>query len=207
MKERPIIFNGAMVRSILAGTKNQTRRVVKPWQGAEPSNKPVPADIAYLPDFTCYRSTCPYGKPGDRLWVRESHWWFEDESDPATGYYPPKLTVEDVDYRADGDDGRKVWRPSIHMHRWASRITLEITDVRVERLQGISDADAEAEGVERYHDGIGFKRGSLHGDQNFVDRTAFPKLAYQSIWELINGFESWAANPWVWCVEFKRIKP
>jgi hypothetical protein len=176
MRERPILFSAPMVRALLAGTKTQTRRIVK-------------GGIPFDDDFEIVAS--PYGDPGDRLWVRESHWWFKDEPDNSCGYYPPKLTREDVEYRADGDDGRKVWRPSIHMPRWASRITLEVTGVRVERLQDISEADARAEGVE----------------PNAFERTAdnYGSVLYRRLWESINGPGSWDANPWVWVVEFRRI--
>lgn len=168
-RERPILFSSPMVRALIAGTKTQTRRVVKgEW------------------------IVCPYGGPGDRLWVRESHWWFKDEHDPVTGYYPPKLTAEDVEYRADGERPGRSWRPSIHMPRWASRITLEITGVRVERLQDISAEDCIAEGMQsrmREHDAVCDLR-----DQ------------YRDLWEHINGPGSWDANPWVWVLEFRRLE-
>lgn len=185
--ERPILFQGAMVRAILAGTKTQTRRIVKGERvsrGMESGWLLKPYGI--LNDRQFATAACPYGQPGDRLWVRESHWWFKDERDPVTGYYPPKMTVEDVQFRADGDDGRKVWRPSIHMPRWACRLVLEITAVRVERLRGISAADCWAEGIPSSPD---------------VD----PAHEYCDLWEQINGPGSWQANPWVWVVEFKKV--
>lgn len=202
MKERPILFSAPMVRALLAGTKTQTRRVARTENtmgrvsilALRQGKKHAP--VYLLPEHKAEAAACcPYGQPGDRLWVREA--WF----DAASALHSCVL------YRASDDhQGNAVtWRPSIHMPRWASRITLEITSVRVEPLQAISDADCIAEGIERYSDGCGWKRGALQGDQNLVDRTAFPRLAYQSIWESIHGPDSWAANPWVWVVEFRRL--
>ena len=246
MKERPILFQGAMVRALLAGTKTQTRRAMRyqPHEeiGALTVGMYHPTVIDSLGDehpgaevFGVYSSCgefglkCPYGQPGDRLWVREAHWWFKDAHDPATGYFPPKLTADDVEYRADGDDGRKVWRPSIHMPRWASRITLEITTVRVERLQAISEADAVAEGVAadttwslpwwqgyREHDGYLLHQqvqGETPPDWMLEPKPMRPlthlnrsaRDVYLSLWEQINGPGSWDANPWVWVVEFRRM--
>lgn len=194
MKERPIIFQPANIRSLLAGTKTQTRRVCKPAEAQ---------GLSYVVD--CRDGTwgneegdepafqCPYGKPGDRLWVRESHWWFKDEHDHETGYFPPPLTVDDVEYRADGDDGRKAWRPSIHMPRWASRILLEITEIRVQRLLDIGEADCLAEGAPGGH-------GVIPG----YAYAATPFEHYRAVWEQINGAGSWDANPWVWAVTFRR---
>jgi len=187
-RERPILFQGAMVRAILAGTKTQTRRVE--WKPRR-QNGPVPADVTYLPDFTTYRSTCPYGQPGDRLWVRESfihepadYCWEASVSIPSR----PASTV----YRADFPHSQpgEGWKPSIHMPRQLCRLVLEITRVRVERLQAISDEDAAAEGwPEPPPD------GTSH---------AAPRAWYAALWESINGPSSWAADPWVWVVEFRR---
>lgn len=210
MKERPILFSALMVRAILAGTKSQTRRVVKPL-------KAMGKSLAWC-DLACssekllrhqvrgYQEHCPYGKPGDRLWVRETYW--HDDEDNS------------IVYRADGDTGivdtnkhetglaRYNWRPSIFMPRAASRITLEITGVRVERLQDISEVDSIAEGVE-----------SMTGNKTTVYHWDFPKPkpnyavsgyksacdAYTVLWESINGPGSWEINPWVWVIEFRRI--
>ena len=201
MKERPIIFSAPMVRAILAGTKTQTRRAVKPQP------KPWGCGGLQVPGYCSstaesFRSGMPifmskFGKPGDRLWVRESHWWFIDERDPVTGYTPPLLTIDDVSYRADGDDGRTAWRSPIHMPRWASRITLEITGVRVERLQDISEADAMAEGCE-------LECMTPTGDDS--GSAIYGPGGYRALWESINGPGSWAANPWVWVVEFRRVE-
>ena len=224
MADRPILFSGAMVRALLAGTKTQTRRVVKPLLSAREWVEEREGGAFWRcadGEPTCYTGVwetheyeqqaqirCSYGRPGDRLWVRESHWWFKDEHDPVIGYMPPPLTIDDVSYRADGDDGRKVWRPSIHMPRWASRITLEVTGVRVERLQDISTFDCWAEGiegapphgvhVERVDELVRWSDGVMRDD---------PKQAYRLLWESINGAGSWDENPWVWVVEFKRAAP
>ena len=197
-RERPILFSGAMVRAILAGQKTQTRRMVKPqprptkrgwweWgyalgktQAASPRRSVWHAETwqreagtAPLEDF------CPYGQPGGRLWVRET--W-------------GKLDMGSACYRADDEaavpaDGR--WRPSIHMPRWASRLTLEVTEVRVQRLQEISEEDALAEGI------------PPRTDDHVL---AVPR--FRTLWESINGERpgcSWESNPWVWCVSFRRV--
>lgn len=198
MTERPILFSAPMVRALLSGTKTQTRRVAKARKYPSLLEPGRWADgyVLDLGNREWLMRDCPYGAPGDALWVRESHWWFKDEHDPVTGYFPPKLTAEDVKYRADGDDGRKVWRPSIHMPRWASRITLQITGMRVERLQDISAADALAEGVIVHPDHHGKPTGRIYG----------PVQAYSDLWDQINGAGSWDANPWVWVIEFSRIE-
>lgn len=196
MKERPILFQAAMVRAILDGRKTQTRRLVKPQPRHVHDGVPYGAADPFGMGKGGTPIPCPYGQPGDQLWVRESHWWFKDEPDHETGYYPPTLTVEDVQFRADGDDGRKVWRPSIHMPRWASRITLEVTGVRVERLQDISEPDAQAEGC----DACPFVDWQLKDGGPY-------RNGYARLWESINGVGSWASNPWVWVVDFKRLAP
>jgi hypothetical protein len=193
IKERPIIFSAPMVRSLLGGTKTQTRRVAKgerASRGLESGWHLKP--YGFVTDSQFAKAACPYGQLGDRLWVRESHWYFKDKYDHETGYFPPKLTVEYVEFRADGDSDRRGWYPSIHMPRWASRILLEITGVRVERLQGISEADALAEGVSN----------TLH-----LPGGRFANENYAHLWWTINGDGSWEANPWVWVIEFKVVKP
>lgn len=207
-KARPILFSAPMIRALLAGTKTQTRRVVKP----QPS---LSSDTAFLGLDGIWRFShptrrgpvsheaddvrCPYGAAGDLLWVRET--WLEDG--------------ERVHYRADTADMEGAakmlggWRPSIFMPRQHSRITLRITEVRVQRLMDISAADATAEGVEResadppfyYVPGLSAETGvgveELHKHPEVV--------CYSKLWEHINGAGSWAANPWVWAIRFDVI--
>lgn len=159
MTERPIIFGTTMMRALLAGRKTQTRRVVKP--------QPKIVDRDKWP--------CPYGAPGDRLWVRET--W-------ALGAHASAIV-----YRADGEfaPGAGRWRPSIHLSRKLARITLELTDVRVQRVQEISQFDAMQEGFD----------GPDH------------KANFCKLWDTINakrGYQ-WASNPWVWALTFKVVKP
>ncbi len=167
MKERPILFNGNMVRAILAGQKTQTRRI--------PSKKQQDA------------SFCPYGHPGDRLWVRETFAYAQD----GTVVYRASM----VGSPWDAITRRAItWHPSIHMPRWASRITLEITDVHVERVQDIHEEDAIAEGIDPR------KLSYLSGERAV---TKFSVL-WNSIYAA-NGL-GWDVNPWVWVVTFKRME-
>lgn len=152
---------------------------------------------------------CPYGVPGDRLWVREA--W---ATHACFDHIPPRdLTARSIHYQADGQIKTGKNRPGMFMPRWASRITLEVTAVRVELLQAISEADAIAEGIDRGENFPGWYRGPLPGDsaglqeygRNFKIPTAFARLAYRALWESINGTGSWDANPWVWVVSFRRL--
>lgn len=236
MRERPILFSAPMVRAILDGRKTKTRRIVKNrgclpefrgpsgctddvtcwgWEDGETSDHiaigapdPETAHGLYLP--------CPYGVPGDRLWVREA--WAVKRHEPCLEHERDyqELCGPAVRYLADGTEirhqgdratGQGIYRglvekgrPSIHMPRWASRITLEITDVRVERLNDISIDDAIAEGLEWVSPTFGIGGIAESWSQNPID-------AYARLWENINGPDSWAANPWVWAVEFKRVRP
>lgn len=203
MKERPILFSGPMVRALLDGSKTQTRRVVKPQPDTRPGmnctrlvfkdRKGAPLlDEALEADPRLYVSLCPYGQPGDKLWVRESFIHNAAEYEPMMSMTHPLVPAETF-YMADhnGDARGLGWKPSIHMPRALSRITLEITGVRVERLQDISDADSLAEGVDRTNTSI----------------PGYAKERYCQLWESINGPDSWDANPWVWVVEFKRSLP
>ena len=190
-----------MVRAILAGNKTQTRRVVKP----QPEQWTTPDGCGTSAIWPAVNHNgrvaamrCPYGQPGDRLWVRES------TAEDCIG------SASFARYTADGFTSRIAWWysrkacPSIHMPRWASRILLEITAVRVERLQDISEADALAEGV---IEGAGDFAGcfSVPGTQAMSGTTA--KECYARLWYDINGAGSWAANPWVWVIEFKVVCP
>lgn len=211
MKERPILFSGPMVRAILDGRKTQTRRVVKPqplWVG-DPGVpfKTRDADPKGIIE-------CPYGQIGDRLWVREAwsgEYWLKDiKPIERLGMPHPDRLVSltpETWYWADGNPESGDWerpRPSIHMPRWASRITLEITDVRVERLQDISEEDAKREGVNKYDDG---PIGGMYVDYEARQPVPAdgPIHSFKTLWQSINGPDSWDANPWVWVVEFNRV--
>lgn len=202
MQARPILFSAPMVRALLDRTKTQTRRIIKPQPtGAGAAHGVADKQACQLHYEQLYGVTkCPYGNPGDFLWVRETLRADHDTSDAVTlAKYdadgaavlypgPEKDENGDDDYGgscAHWQGGRDV-RPSIHMHRWASRLTLEITDVRVERLQEISPADAHAEG--------------------FALDIPNPWACFRYLWKGINGEDSWNANPWVWALTFKVHK-
>ncbi|TGB34866.1 hypothetical protein [Burkholderia thailandensis] len=222
MKERPILFSGAMVRAILDGRKTQTRRVVKlphnnplgeweptkfggPQGGRTAAGDIVPEQGAIWHTRTGDCLTCPHGQPGDRLWVRETYAYVGPGSGSDLPSYveerqkPENHKPANCWYRASGEENI-IWTPSIHMPRWASRITLEVTGVRAERLQDISEADAIAEGIDKT--AAGFWSTYCQSD---VDGTYSPRLSYQCLWNSINaarGF-GWDANPWVWIMEFR----
>lgn len=211
MKQRSIIFSGEMVKAIIEDRKTQTRRVIKPqpvlfegrewrWAGAGWS-----ASMNFVPILPGHSIEihCPYGKPGDLLWVRESFRELIDlgaDTDSSNNYYEYKAD------RAPGsiDFNREVkWSPSIHMPREASRVTLEIVNIRMERLQEISDEDAIAEGIMSGDDWSEVKDQKLGKDVFLTARSA-----YEALWNEINarrGF-SWKDNPWVWVIEFKIME-
>jgi hypothetical protein len=209
VKDRPILFNGGMVRALLAGRKTQTRRPIKPqpmaahhvdvchysptgWALWKHGSTPKPADPrdAWGRCLCSREVTCPFGQAGDRLWVRET--WAMNDIYWGWAKIPVDRpdSLSELAYRADGewkdqhaqcDGDLPSWRPSIHMPRWASRISLEITGVRAEQLWEISDEDRDREG---------------QGDKPFG-----------TIWEQVYGPQGlgWDANPWVWVLEFRRI--
>lgn len=212
MKERGIIFNSEMVRAILDGRKTQTRRIVKnvmPDNGMwlKKPTKTRSGTTTHVLDAPKY-NLCPLGKAGDHLWVRET--WMPDAPRDGTwgdvefyGCKDSQLSMipehfrksEYCIHRASWDGDELVgWTPSIHMPRWASRITLEITDVRVERLNDISNDDAKSEGC-------WYGRGGGTPDKALTPSDQFPTL-----WEEIYGDGSWSSNPWVWVIEFKKVK-
>lgn len=210
VKERPILFSAPMVRAILDGRKTQTRRVTKAPKGLAPIT-----DLRWTFDQITANIPCPYGQVGDRLWVRETFttdrvYKDSDIVDGDTVYrasMPESYTWPD---HADDLTPPK-WKPAIHMPRWASRIDLEITGVRVERLQAITPEDAIAEGLVTMPE---FNWTAQKPTGRILAETAgsppywaSPKTAFASLWENINGAGSWDANPFVWVVEFKRIKP
>lgn len=219
MKERPILFSAPMILSLLRGGKTQTRRVMKhrrEWQIQEREDDSL---WPFHPDYVTGEPTtswlrCPYGTAGDQLWVRET-WqhadWTEDgmpfiryRADNAVRFIEgnaiPEADCERITDRwadlsvpanvaIDGKAADRKWRPSIFMPRWASRITLEITNVRVQRLWDISEEDAQAEGAPPVsYDGTGVYREG-----------------YARLWDSINGAASWDANPWVWAISFQKV--
>lgn len=198
MKNRPILFSGAMVRAILELRKTQTRRVVKPQPQEIESSSSSGEQFRYfkIPAM----KFCPYGQPGDRLWVRET--W-------AVGDCFNHEKPSSIYYRSDETKGwayRGKWRPSIFMPRWASRIILEIVSVRVERLQEISEEDAVAEGIISTRLSLA-KHTVFHWEEfptlNISDT---PRYAYRLLWNMVNGKKHpWELNPWVWVVEFKHL--
>jgi hypothetical protein len=220
MRERPILFSGPMVRAILAGTKTQTRRpapikalsfthhpqglitwavqfmkavkgVLASYSGGTFTEKVARSIIA--------SQFCPFGEPGDRLWVRET--WGQDEAFCEGMQYRASWPEEEIQHAAENSEWR--WRPSIHMPRGACRLVLEIVSVRVERLQEISEAGALAEGPEPAT--VGYKDYAPRcGGHEFVQA----RDSFHSLWDSIYAAkgQGWDANPWVWVVEFKRAE-
>ncbi|EEY6015107.1 hypothetical protein EGC33_21440 [Escherichia coli] len=201
MKERGMIFNDEMVRAILEGRKTQTRRPVKNVRAdnclviRKPTKKRngVYTHVMDAPEH----GLCPFGNVGDHIWVRETFnaFWLDNDviQEIKDGV---SLASELCDYKADYSDSSKPaegWTPSIHMPRWASRILLEITDVRVERLHDMSEADAKAE-------------GATPATYKITPPEAVYRVGFGDIWRGIYGQENWLSNPWVWVIEFKRIQ-
>jgi hypothetical protein len=224
MKERPILFSGAMVRALLDGSKTQTRRVVnpQPWADARSahyhpscpsgSGGMHPANVIFssmdqcVPPWAAPQPVrCPFGEPGDRLYVRETFLYVGPGSGSDLPSYreeranPENHKAENCWYRASRPDETLVWTPSIHMPRWASRITLEVTGVRVEQLRHISDADCIAEG-------IGLNANTDGVPMTIPEGETMPRAAYLSLWDSLNAARGygWDANPWVWVVEFAK---
>lgn len=204
MKERGIIFNAEMVRAILDGRKTQTRRVMNnqpcTLSGETISVQQDDFNFRWVGDLhndTSGWFPCPLGKIGDRLWVRETWRKFDFSDKCGCSEYPCGCPENGaIMYRATQDDGESKWRPSIHMPRRYSRITLEITDVRVERLQSISEADAKAEGFDN----------SQSDAANSIGWFEKPIRAFRRIWENIYGDDGWNNNHWVWVIEFKKVE-
>ena len=218
MKERPIRFNAPMVRALLNGSKTQTRRVVKPTPEADQVLGTITGSRGFVysidqtpfvqyPAVRRIRWDCPYGQPGDLLWVRETWRGIVQVNGPhepyQTGvarYVPDPEHCKKVEYAATYTAScKEAWLPSIHMPRWASRITLEVTAVRVERLHDITADDAMVEGIVRLADG-----GYAADKDGRHYHAASARHAYASLWEPVNGPDSWDANPWVWVIEFRR---
>lgn len=227
MKERPVIFSAPMVRAILEGRKTQTRRVAK----LNIAGRLGRLSSQWHPEHPGAVAVCPYGQPGDRLWVRET--WAVQRAEPCE---PHERDWQDlhspiIRYLADGatrkvqgnrSTGSGIYhgpvektRVSIHMPRWASRILLEITDVRVERVQAIDDGDALEEGIHTVDIGSGYSpQFSAFSDQwqAIVESQTrshdWPRDAFRDLWNAINALRGfgWYANPWVWAITFKRVE-
>jgi hypothetical protein len=195
MKERRILFSGPMVRAILSGRKTQTRRVVKPIFDVARVTYGCIGGQGFGFIFGNKVVRCPFGEIGDRMWVRETH-------APMLGggwVYAADYSAE----RLKQKDGKGFWKPSIFMRREASRISLEIVSVRVERLQDISEADAIAEGIEP----VQMPTGEVMYD-DYLEPGAMmarPVSSYATLWDRINGAGAWSTNPWVWVVKFKKL--
>lgn len=216
MKARPILFSAEMVRALLDDRKGQTRRTKGLEYFSKPENEPdrwwcarVRDGVAFFVFDKCPNERevkCPYGKPGDLLWVRET--WAQPTSlDPGPVFYhadyPNCVPRQFQNVPQSPDDVR--WSPSIHMFRWMSRLTLRITNIRVERLQNISEEDARAEGV-LYVLGHGdITPGELRADPGYSTYLN-GRMGFEVLWTSINGAESWAANPWVWQITFKTVR-
>lgn len=196
MKARPILFSGPMVRALLDGRKTQTRRIVKltPKDGVA-DNRFVFEDINGKFRFI----DCPYGRPRDLLWVRET--WGETGSPMRVDY---KADAGPITETARMSAGLK-WKPSIHMPRYASRLTLRITAVRVERLQDISEEDAISEGIELLGGPTSCSPWKDYSKDQRYKFFSAPSASYCSLWESINGPESWDQNPFVWVIQFEVI--
>ena len=205
-----MIFNAEMVRALLSGRKTQTRRIIKPQPEATLSGSlsgkwlSRPLNGLLLPKIEDIAIHCPFGVVGDRIWVRETfqgplfdYDLMDSYCKDPTPFEKPKFCV----YKADGvpapefydadDELHCCWRPSIHMPRWASRILLEITNVRVERLQSITLGDI----CKEVGCGLYDFRPATYGFQ-----------VWEELWKSIYGAENWQANPWVWVIEFKRVE-
>lgn len=213
MTESPILMSGAMVRATLGDLKTQTRRVVKPQPPANVTAFSVSeGGYQYLSGiwgqtdaaFVGEPIGCPYGNRGDRLWVRET-WQSAAEMNvvaKADDYFLYKATDPDWSTFECWK-----WRPSIFMPRAACRLPLEITDIRLQRLQDISEEDAIAEGIDIFADGAGFTLPGPDGKTGPWHRN--PEDAYQQLWDQLNAERGygWEVNPWVWAITFKRITP
>ena len=211
MKERPILFSGEMVRAILDGRKTQTRRVINPQSLLDNKTRVT----------ACYE--CPYGAPGDSLWVREScqiygHWVKNGHTKSGAqrwkfSIHASKQVLYAGSFVESPSDKTQLGfykRPSIFMLRWASRILLEVTDVRVERIQDISDGDAIKEGIQDVcHCGDYMESHGYHSGHGAVSMPGWATENFSSLWDSINAERghSWESNPWVWAVSFKVVKP
>ena len=223
MTDRPIIFSGPMVRALLDGRKTQTRRILKPQPdtkngGTIWSGTPF-GPLSYngtWPDGTRSIQSVPYA-PGDRLYVREAHYLTDDSDEECVVYAEDQNAVDlhlasiqtvktHLNLSTEWAKPHIKLRPSIHMHRWASRITLTVTEVRVQRLQGISEADARAEGIEPYTGPKSVPEGEF-AYRDYYEHAApgwwlHPRGSFGSLWNSLHGPDAWDANPWVAAISF-----
>lgn len=204
MKERPILFNTLMVRALLEGRKTQTRRIAKICKDPDLGCELTPGELSRL-DQDVIERACPHGRIGDRLWVRET--WCDTR---VGGFDRPAHYKVDIGNPSEANDIRLSyglpWIPSIHMPRWASRITLEITGVRIERLQDITEEDAKAEGIEREEGSAYWKNYETGPGWRYWES---PIQSFRTLWDSIYGgdpAQCWDANPWVWVNEFRRVE-
>jgi hypothetical protein len=257
-REKPILFSGPMIRAILEGRKTVTRRAVKAhhlprlsgsdypgneWTATAQHHPRYGFNVSGATEAECAAElalygNCPYGRRGQRLWVRET--WYCNHSEVQKGPYLQPADMVDLDqaredgdlvYAADGlnpyEQDQPTWKPSIHTPRWASRILLEVTAVRIERLQDISEDQAKAEGCfftdygqQCFHGDTGWKDvGDCPAQAGHQQRNGWawdkttsheqclftPRFAFANLWSSVGG--DWDANPWVWVVEFKRVTP
>ncbi len=205
MKERPLLFSAAMVRALLDGTKTQTRRLVKPLPPPDfrlLTHRSVDAGWVYAADMSKLsfdqpqrvRWECPHGQPGDRIWVKET---IRKADDAPHGYASSVYAADGALTVADCWPWKRPQLNSIHCPRGLSRITLEIVEVRVERLNEISEADAIAEGMPS---GMSLQAGA-------INYAGGPRVHYAQLWDQLNGAGAWATNPWVWVISFRRVMP
>ena len=219
MRERPIIFNGPMARAMLAGDKTQTRRTKGLEYFSRPDNDPDGWWCVRAADghaYMAYKQSpheravhCPYGQPGDRIWVREA----VRGEEQASGIDGVRYLADDAFIPIkDSSASAEAWLalhqyrrkrgatvPPIHMPRWTCRLVLEVTRVRVERLQAINHMDAIAEGV-------GLNPSAAEVTMATPTGESLPRVMFRALWEQINGVGAWEANPWVWVVEFRRVR-
>lgn len=243
MKEIPMLFSTPMVQALLDGRKTMTRRLkglelinmeTDKWTPIEVDSPFKPTDIFWFEgDGERIAVRCPYGQPGDLIYVRET-WGVGSRPDPFVGsvdgfeYKADEMFIDEVEslpiYPCEafdfGNYDKKGWRPSIHMPKIAARLWLQVTDIRVKRLQDISEEDAKAEGVKPAHcdsnekcpSSLCREKCSAIGEWwNYLEPNGegFPafsaKESFETLWQSIDGPESWAANPWVWCISFNVI--
>lgn len=215
-KERPILFSTEMVNAIFNGDKTQTRRIINPqpvvgdnfwrWDGKKPKAKYNTGAVCVsgynvLPsnDNAVLINQCPYGKIGDVLWVRETH----KKIQGGFMYKANPMLIKKTQSLGPTITGDARWKPSIHMPKSACRLWLEIVNVRVQKLNDINDLDAKSEGINKM---LGYYRDYNSKYSGLAAHIFMPKQSFISLWQKINGEESWSLNPWVWVITFKKIE-